>query len=149
MRSTFQRGWLRRRRLATPSLAVVPPSVPDRDCGEGSEPPPQGCPPAGGQTALARSRGEAHDEVGARPLRPSRLSPLPGRSSFLAVAPLLARMADDELEALRRITKRHQRAEDEWRDEVRRLFEAGHGIEEIAAAAGVRYDVVLAIVRPS
>ena len=32
---------------------------------------------------------------------------------------------------------------------VRRLFEAGHGIEEIAAAAGVRYDVVLAIVRPS
>jgi hypothetical protein len=58
-------------------------------------------------------------------------------------------MADDELEALRRITKRRQRAEDEWRDEVRRLFEAGHGIEEIAAAAGVRYDVVLAIVRPS
>ena len=62
---------------------------------------------------------------------------------------MLARMADDELEALRRITKRRQRAEDEWRDEVRRLFEAGHGIEDIAAAAGVRYDVVLAIVRPS
>jgi hypothetical protein len=35
------------------------------------------------------------------------------------------------------------------RKEIRRLFEAGHGIEEIAAVAGVRYDVVLAIVRPS
>jgi hypothetical protein len=58
-------------------------------------------------------------------------------------------MADDELEALRRITKRRQRAEDEWRTEIRRLFEAGRGIEVIAAAAGVSYDVVLAIVRPS
>jgi hypothetical protein len=58
-------------------------------------------------------------------------------------------MADDELEALRRITKRRQRAEGDWRTEIRRLFEAGHSIEEIAAAAGVRYDVVLAIVRPS
>ena len=57
-------------------------------------------------------------------------------------------MADDELEALRRITRRRQRAEAEWRDEIRRLFEAGRSIEEIAAAAGVRYDVVLAIVRP-
>ena len=55
-------------------------------------------------------------------------------------------MADDELEALRRITKRRQRAEDEWRNEIRRLFEAGRSIEEIAAAAGVRYDFVLAIV---
>ena len=35
-----------------------------------------------------------------------------------------------------------------WRKEIRRLFEAGHSIEEIAAVAGVRYDVVLAIVRP-
>jgi hypothetical protein len=58
-------------------------------------------------------------------------------------------MAEDELEALRRITKRRQRTEGEWRTEIRRLFEAGHGIEDIAAAAGVRYDVVLAIVRPS
>jgi hypothetical protein len=61
----------------------------------------------------------------------------------------LAAMADDELEALRRITQRRQRAESEWRKEIRRLFEAGHSIEEIAAAAGVRYDVVLAMVRPS
>jgi hypothetical protein len=29
-------------------------------------------------------------------------------------------MADDELEALRRITKRRQRAEDEWRTETDR-----------------------------
>ena len=46
-------------------------------------------------------------------------------------------MADDELEPLQRITKRRRRAEDEWRTEIRRLFEAGHSIEEIAAAAGV------------
>jgi hypothetical protein len=57
-------------------------------------------------------------------------------------------MADDELEALRRITNRRQRAESDWRDEIRRLFEAGYSIEEIATAAGVRYDVILAIVRP-
>jgi hypothetical protein len=57
-------------------------------------------------------------------------------------------MADDELEALRRTTKRRQRAEAEWRTEIIRLFEAGRNIEEIAAAARVRYDVVLAIVRP-
>ena len=57
-------------------------------------------------------------------------------------------MADDELEALRRITRRRQRAEGEWREEILRLFEAGRGIEEIASVAGVRYDVVLAIVRP-
>ena len=56
-------------------------------------------------------------------------------------------MADDELEALQRITERRQRAEAEWRDEIRRLFESGRSIEEIAAAAGVRYDIVLAIVR--
>jgi hypothetical protein len=31
---------------------------------------------------------------------------------------------------------------------IRRLFEAGHSIEEIAAAACVRYEVILAIVRP-
>jgi hypothetical protein len=55
-------------------------------------------------------------------------------------------MAD---EALRRITKRRQRAEREWREEIRRLFKVGHSIEEIAAAADVRYDIVLAIVRPS
>jgi hypothetical protein len=42
-----------------------------------------------------------------------------------------------------------QRAEEEWRKQIRRLFEAGRSIEEIAAAAGVRYDVVLAIVLPS
>jgi len=58
-------------------------------------------------------------------------------------------MADDELETLRRITRRRRRTDGEWRNEIRRLFEAGHVIEEIAAAAGVRYDVVLAIVRPS
>jgi hypothetical protein len=58
-------------------------------------------------------------------------------------------MADDELEALRRITRRRQRAESEWRQEIRRLFAAGRSIEEIAAAAGVRYEVVLAIVRPT
>ena len=57
-------------------------------------------------------------------------------------------MADDELAALRRITQRRQRAEVEWREEMRRLFDAGHSIEVIAAAAGVRYEVVLAIVRP-
>jgi hypothetical protein len=57
-----------------------------------------------------------------------------------------AAMAD---EALRRITKRRQRAEREWREEIRRLFKVGHSIEEIAAAADVRYDIVLAIVRPS
>ena len=57
-------------------------------------------------------------------------------------------MADDELEALRQITRGRQRVEGEWRKEIRRLFEAGHSIEEIAAAAGARYDVVLAIVRP-
>jgi hypothetical protein len=58
-------------------------------------------------------------------------------------------MAEDELQALRRITKRRQRGEAEWRTEIRRLFEAGYSIEEIAAAPGVRYDVVLAIIRPS
>jgi hypothetical protein len=47
-------------------------------------------------------------------------------------------MADDELAALRRITRRRQRAEAEWRKEICRLFEAGHGIEEIAAARFVR-----------
>jgi hypothetical protein len=56
-------------------------------------------------------------------------------------------MADDELAALRRIAQRRRRAEGEWREEMRRLFDAGHSIEEIAAAAGVRYEVVLAIVR--
>jgi len=58
-----------------------------------------------------------------------------------------AAMTDDEREALRRISRRRQRAESDWRAEVRRLFEAGHSIEDIAAAAGVRYDVILAIVR--
>jgi len=57
-------------------------------------------------------------------------------------------MTDDELEELRRITKRRQRAEAEWRQEILRLFDAGHSIEQIAAAAGVRYDDILAIVRP-
>jgi hypothetical protein len=75
----------------------------------------------------------------------------PSRRSPLRLAPLTitsAAMANDELEALRRITKRRQRAEAEWQTEIIRLFEAGRNIEEIAAAAGVRYDVVLAIVRP-
>jgi hypothetical protein len=54
-------------------------------------------------------------------------------------------MTDDELAELRRITQRRQRAEGEWRKEIRRLFESARTIEEIAAAAGVRYDVVLAI----
>ena len=57
-------------------------------------------------------------------------------------------MTDDELEALRRITQRRQRAEAEWRQEMFRLFNAGRTIQEIAAAAGVRYDDILAIVRP-
>jgi hypothetical protein len=43
--------------------------------------------------------------------------------------------------------RRRKRAEGEWREEMRRLFDAGRSIEEIAAAAGVRYEVVLAIVR--
>ena len=47
----------------------------------------------------------------------------------------------DELDALRRITQRRTRAEREWRDEIRRLFTAGHSIDQIAAAAGVRYEV--------
>lgn len=57
-------------------------------------------------------------------------------------------MVDDELEAMRRITKRRQRAEAEWRQEILRLFDAGHSIDQIAAAAGVRYEDILAIVRP-
>ena len=55
----------------------------------------------------------------------------------------------DELDALRRITQRRTRAEREWRDEIRRLFTAGHSIDQIAAAAGVRYEVVVEIVRPT
>jgi len=57
-------------------------------------------------------------------------------------------VTDDELEHLRRITKRQERAEAEWRQETLRLFDAGHSIEQIAAAAGVRHDDILAIVRP-
>ena len=55
----------------------------------------------------------------------------------------------DELDALRRITQRRTRAEREWQQEIRRLFTAGHSIDQIAAAAGVRYEVVVAIVRPT
>jgi hypothetical protein len=54
----------------------------------------------------------------------------------------------DELEALRRITRRRTQAEQEWRDEILRLFAAGHSIQVIAAAAGVPYEVVVEIVRP-
>ena len=57
-----------------------------------------------------------------------------------------AAMADD-FEARRRFTKRRQRAEREWRDEIRRLFAAGFSIEEISTAAGVRYEDVVQIVR--
>ena len=53
----------------------------------------------------------------------------------------------DELDALRRITQRRTQVEREWRDEIRRLFTAGHSIDQIAAAAGVRYEVVVEIVR--
>ena len=55
----------------------------------------------------------------------------------------------DELDALRKITQQRKRAEREWREEIRRLFTAGHSLDEIAAAAGVRYEVVVAIVRPT
>jgi hypothetical protein len=51
----------------------------------------------------------------------------------------------DELEALRRITGRRAQAERDWRDEILRLFAAGHSIQVISAAAGVRYEE---IVRP-
>ena len=54
----------------------------------------------------------------------------------------------DELDGLRRITDRRQRAEREWMEEVRRLFAEGHSLVEIAKAAGVRYEVVVEIVRP-
>ena len=42
----------------------------------------------------------------------------------------------------------HQAPPTGGRNEIRRLFEAGRSIEEIAAAAGVRCEVVLAIVSP-
>jgi hypothetical protein len=54
----------------------------------------------------------------------------------------------DELEALRRITRRRVKAEHDWRDEILRLFAAGFSIEVIAAAAGVRFEVIVGIVRP-
>ena len=37
-----------------------------------------------------------------------------------------AAMEDDELAVFRRITQRRQRAEVDWREEIRRLFDAGH-----------------------
>jgi hypothetical protein len=46
------------------------------------------------------------------------------------------------------MTERRQRAEREWMEEIRRLFAAGDGLAEIAKAAGVRYEVVVEIVRP-
>ena len=55
----------------------------------------------------------------------------------------------DELDALRRITQRRTRAEREWQQEIRQLFTAGHSIDQIAAAAGVRYEVVVEILRPT
>jgi hypothetical protein len=57
-----------------------------------------------------------------------------------------SRLVADELDALRRITRRRKRAEREWLDEIRRLFTAGHRIEQISAAAGARYEVVVEIV---
>jgi hypothetical protein len=59
-------------------------------------------------------------------------------------------MADaaNELDALRRLTERRQRAEREWVEEIRRLFAAGRSIEEISAAAQVRYEVIVGLVRP-
>lgn len=73
------------------------------------------------------------------PDRPDRLT--------TALRSPLPQMADD-FEALRRITERRQRAEREWRDEIRRLFDAGFSIEQISRAAGVRYEDVVQIVRP-
>jgi hypothetical protein len=55
----------------------------------------------------------------------------------------------DELDALRRLTQRRQRAEREWIEEIRRLFAAGRSIQEISAAAQVRYEVIVEIVRPT
>jgi hypothetical protein len=54
----------------------------------------------------------------------------------------------DELDRLHELTQRRQQAEREWIDEIRRLFAAKHSIEEISAAAQVRYEVVVEIVRP-
>jgi hypothetical protein len=54
----------------------------------------------------------------------------------------------DGLAALRRITQRRVKAEREWRAEILRLFAVGHSIQVIAAAAGVRYEVIVEIVRP-
>jgi hypothetical protein len=54
----------------------------------------------------------------------------------------------DELDGLRRMTERRQLAEREWMEEIRRLFAEGHSLAEIAKAAGVRYEVVVEIVRP-
>ena len=72
-----------------PSLAVVPPSVPDRDCGEGSKPPPHGFPVADvDKRQLARCCAEAHDGHGARPSSGRLGFPLSersdrGRASYL------------------------------------------------------------------
>jgi hypothetical protein len=55
----------------------------------------------------------------------------------------------DELDALRRLTERRQRAEREWVEEIRRLFAAGRSIEEISAVAQVRYEVIVELVRPT
>jgi hypothetical protein len=55
----------------------------------------------------------------------------------------------DELEPLRQLTERRQRAEREWVEEIRRLFAAGHSIEEISAVAQVRYEVIVELVRPA
>jgi hypothetical protein len=60
-------------------------------------------------------------------------------------------MADaaDEPVALRRLTDGRQRAKREWVEEIRRLFAAGQSIEGIAAAAQVRYEVIVELVRPA
>jgi predicted transposase YdaD len=54
----------------------------------------------------------------------------------------------DELDGLRRMTERRQQAEREWMEEIRRLFAEGQSLAEIAKAAGIRYEVVVEIVRP-
>jgi hypothetical protein len=53
----------------------------------------------------------------------------------------------DELDGLRRMTERRQQAEREWMEEIRRLFAEGQSLAEIAKAAGIRYEVVVEIVR--
>jgi hypothetical protein len=81
--------------------------------------------------------------------RKGRTCPFGLSSRRSPAEPLTADTASvDELAALRRITQRRVKAEREWRAEILRLFAAGHSIQVIAAAAGVRYEVIVEIVRP-